>query len=325
MENPVLNVLICGSTEISKIPGITAAGRDPEATFETPSLDAEIMVEGRIIKGREIPITPDGIPTPSIVSKACLDLLGIPTLVVNGGLQRKPNCYYIETGLSPALSGDTKIALPQMAEAINFGTKLSEMLRNINKPIMISESVPGGTTTAQLTMRLWGKTFNSSSSMISNPGTLKDEIVSKALQLHGIQSDPLKSIKCGGDYMQALLLGILSNQDGKTIYLCGGTQMAVVWYIAKEIGINVDNVFLVTTDLVMKGSFNEITKIVKGENILVAETNFQNSKYHGLNEYSQGVAKEGAGMGGSLFFAQRTKSPDEVINAIERFYSRFLP
>jgi len=83
-ENTIF-VLIAGTTEVSLRSGITAAGASPEFTRITPTVDAEIIGEGKCLSTADPPMTPEGIPTPAIVSRAILDLTGLRSLIVNGG------------------------------------------------------------------------------------------------------------------------------------------------------------------------------------------------------------------------------------------------
>ena len=122
MENrPELNILIGGSTEISKIKGISAAGADPEISFMTPVLDSEIMAEGKCLSMNIPPMTPDGIPTPALISKACMNLTGIDLLIVNGGFHRKPKTQFYETGLEVARDPSVDVALPLFHKALESG------------------------------------------------------------------------------------------------------------------------------------------------------------------------------------------------------------
>ncbi len=57
-----------GSTKTSTIPGIGIAGPSPEATLLTPSLDSEYFIKGRVVSFDVIPMTPDAIPAPAVVS-----------------------------------------------------------------------------------------------------------------------------------------------------------------------------------------------------------------------------------------------------------------
>ncbi len=325
LKQPGINVLFCGSTDVSRLNPVSSAGKDQNSTFITPAVDAEIILEGKTLSTNDPPMTPDGIPTPSIITRSALQLMDIPTMVVNAGLKYKPETPFFETGLRPALAGNIKTALPDVKQAIKCGVHLNRLLKDIHDPYMLSESVPGGTTTAQIAMSLWGKEFVSSSSMKINPTELKSKIVLDALSIHGVQSDPLKAITCGGDYMQALLLAFLSSKDDDhTVYLAGGTQMAVIWYMALELGFKMDNVYLCTTDLVMKGSGEQIRNIVSDDHILVSRLNYNLSTHKGIRLYAEDNVREGAGLGCSTYFAIQNFGMDKLMASVDQFYSTFI-
>ena len=89
-------VFICmiGTTETSKIPGISGAGATPELTEYTPAADAEIMVHGSVHCMDEIPQTVVGetaAPTPSMLTKASLQLADIPFVIVDAGSKITPD------------------------------------------------------------------------------------------------------------------------------------------------------------------------------------------------------------------------------------------
>ena len=70
-KDPEINILLCGSTEVSKIKGISAAGANPEMTFLTPALDAELIETGKCITMELPPMTPEGIPSPALITRVC--------------------------------------------------------------------------------------------------------------------------------------------------------------------------------------------------------------------------------------------------------------
>lgn len=323
-DKPSINVLFCGSTDISRLNSLSSAGKDPESTFLTPTVDAEIIQTGKVISTDEPPMTPDGIPTPSIIASSALDAMEIQSLIVNAGLKFKPKASYYETGLEPAKAGNMEVALPEIKSALSAGRDIFRLLKNCKGPIMMSESVPGGTTTAQMVMNLWGKEFKSSSSMKHNPVDLKERICKEVVKHHGIQSDPIKAVRLGGDYMQAITLSFLSNVDDEIVYLAGGTQMAVVWYIASELGYHMDNVYLCTTDLVMKDSADQIEGIVNPDHIIVSRLNYKLSEYKGIQLYADDNVREGAGLGGSTYFALQTMDDKSLMKRVDGFYSKFI-
>ena len=63
-------LFICtiATTETGKIPGLSAAGANPDFTDFTPPADAELLLLGKCKSIRGVPITPDGIPTPALIT-----------------------------------------------------------------------------------------------------------------------------------------------------------------------------------------------------------------------------------------------------------------
>src|ERR1044071_7880337 len=82
-------------TETATIPGLTIAGANTELIKFTPSADAEYIHFGRCKCIDTIPATPDGKPTPAIITKTALDLANIPITVIDSGVPIKPDLPYI--------------------------------------------------------------------------------------------------------------------------------------------------------------------------------------------------------------------------------------
>jgi len=77
-------------TKTCEIPGITIAGANPEILKFTPPADAEYLHYGHCKSIQSIPMTPDGKPTPAILTKIALESASIPHVVVNAGSQVIP-------------------------------------------------------------------------------------------------------------------------------------------------------------------------------------------------------------------------------------------
>ena len=86
------------NTRTSTIPGVSEAGDTPELTMFTGPADAELLVSGKTTCMKGIPINPGGIPTPATLTKAALDLSGMPYYIVNGGCEIKPYVPYFDMG-----------------------------------------------------------------------------------------------------------------------------------------------------------------------------------------------------------------------------------
>jgi NaMN:DMB phosphoribosyltransferase len=96
-------LFICtlGTTETAKIIGLSAAGANPDITDYTPPADIELLLLGKCKCINGVPVTPDGIPTPALVTMSALKLADIPALAVNAGLKVLPHVPYFEVGSKP--------------------------------------------------------------------------------------------------------------------------------------------------------------------------------------------------------------------------------
>ncbi|GBF09171.1 hypothetical protein apy_08960 [Aeropyrum pernix] len=77
--------VVYGSTRTSTIPGISIAGPSPEATLYTPTLDIEYLVAGRSLTLDVVPVSPEGVPTPAVITRAVARAFNIPLLPVDAG------------------------------------------------------------------------------------------------------------------------------------------------------------------------------------------------------------------------------------------------
>ena len=89
-----LFALTISHTETCTIPGITIAGATPELAKYTPAADAEFLRYGRCISIDEIPATPDGKPTPALITRAALGMAKIPNMIIDAGSAHSPKTPY---------------------------------------------------------------------------------------------------------------------------------------------------------------------------------------------------------------------------------------
>ena len=69
--NPIF-ICIISNTETSDIPGITVAGANTELINYTSAGDSEYLYYGYCKSMNKIPVTPDGKPTPAVISRTAL-------------------------------------------------------------------------------------------------------------------------------------------------------------------------------------------------------------------------------------------------------------
>ena len=292
-------------TETCEIPGITIAGADQNSLKYTPAADAEFLHYGFCKSIDKIPMTPDGKPSPALLTKVALETASIPHVIINAGSKIKPQLPYFQIDLDsgknisefPAL--DSSLVL----RAVDYGRIVGRTLASLTNCLLIGESIPCGTTTSLAVMRGLGLDAKVSSSMPNNPVELKNTVVKKALERFD-SDDPFVIVSNLGDPMIPFVAGMLSSSSEITnVLLAGGTQMAAVLAFAKKIGFNENNTAIGTTCYITNDqttNFSKVVAEVADIPILSVNPKLDNSKFEGLRAYSEGFAKEGVGAGCSI-------------------------
>jgi len=304
-----LFLCIISNTDTGKIPGISAAGTSPELTDYTPGADAELVETNRIITMPELPEAPGGSPTPAIVTKAALNLTGIPSLFVASGLRKKPAIPYVELGGMGGNDIRKQPAVPDAPKLYENAALLGKKLASLSDCVFIGESIAGGTTTAMAVIRAIGYSGNVSSSFCANPMELKVRVVEEAMRRAGIaegsmRKDPIRAVSELGDPMMPAALGLMRGLKGTKVVLAGGTQMAAVLAMAKALGIEGD-ISIATTKYIVEdcsASFREIVEST-GWPYYYTDPGLEMSKIPPVQIYAQGYVKEGVGMGGAALLA----------------------
>ena len=330
-----LFLCIISNTDTGKIPGLSAAGTTPELTDFTPGADAELVETNRIITMPELPEAPGGSPTPAVVTKAALNLTGINSLFVASGLRKKPAVPYVELGGQPGGDIRKERAVIDPQGIFERARRLGSKLAALSDCIFIGESIAGGTTTALAVLRALGYRENVSSSFVSNPTQLKEQVAAEAMARAGVapgslKDDPMEAIRELGDPMMPCALGLISalsrSRSGCRVVLAGGTQMAAVLALGKALGLEGD-ISIATTRYIMEDRSAGFRQIVEatGRPYYYADPGLQNSKIPGLQVYAQGYVKEGVGMGGASLLAglygfsqqQLVDETDRVLMTVE--------
>ena len=316
-------------TETSEIPGITVAGADPDFIKFTPPADAEFIHYGFCKSIDMVPMTPDGKPTPALLTRAALESASIPQITISAGSKITPKLPYFETGLPFGKNISTEPGLEQSSvkHAIDYGKIVGRTLASCTNCLVIGESIPGGTTTALAVMRGLGINARVSSSMPKNPQSLKTEIVEKAL-MRSDSKEPYDVISNVGDPMIPFVAGMLSTASEITnVILAGGTQMAAVLALAKSTGYDKDRVAIGTTSYIINdnsANFLETVKSISDIPVLSIDPKLEDSKFDGLRAYSEGFVKEGAGAGGSMIASllKTGMNSKKLLALIDDEYSR---
>ncbi|MBI3841988.1 MAG: TIGR00303 family protein [Thaumarchaeota archaeon] len=316
-------------TETCEIPGITVAGANPDLLKFTAAADAEFIHYGYCKSIKSIPMTPDGKPTPALLTKVALEAASIPTFVVNAGSKVTPQLPTIELDLKPGKNIAQETALDQdlVRKAVEYGRIVGRSLGSSTDCLIIGESIPGGTTTALGILTGLGIQSSVSSSMPKNPTSLKNETVRTALKR--IQTrDPFDIVSEVGDPMIPSVAGILSTASESTnVILAGGTQMAAVLAFAKSTGFNEKNTVIGTTSYIIDDETANLVDTVKQISnipILVAKLKLADSKIAGLRSYAEGFVKEGVGAGGTSIACMLKTGIDteRLLSLTEKEYGR---
>ena len=313
-KKPVF-VCIVATTDTAKIPGLSAAGQNPDLTDYTPPADVELLYYDRCKCFDGVPVTPEGIPTPALITASALKLGQIPVFVVNGGLRVLPQTPYIDVGGAPGTDITTGKAVANVHEIIERTRIAGQSFAKSAEYLVIGESIPGGTTTALALLLALGVDAEGkvSSSMPVNPHTLKTQVAMRGLDSAGIKfgdlrSDPEKAIELVGDPMQAAAAGFVLGVGGEIpLLLAGGTQMAavaaVIHFLKPEC---LEQAVIATTRWIVQDRTSDIRALVDQTAripIVAANLNFSQSTHRGLSAYEEGAVREGVGAGGAAVAA----------------------
>ena len=318
-------------SETCEVPGITFAGSNKDMIKFTPPADAEYLHYGYCKSIDGIPITPDGKPTPAILTKTALESASIPHITINAGSKISPQLPFIDTGLEfgKNISSENAMTDSQVTHAVDYGRIIGRTLASMTDCLVIGESIPGGTTTSLAVMKAFGIDAKVSSSMPENPVKLKKQITDSAIS-HIISKHPYSIVASVGDPMIAFVAGMLSSASViSKVLLAGGTQMGGVLAFASKIGFNEENTAIGTTSYVMNdtsSNFQNVVQDIANIPIISVDPGLKNSQHPGLKAYSDGFAKEGVGAGGSIISSmiRAGNNIDKYLQLIETEYSRLF-
>jgi len=340
-NSSMMALYFIGSTKTSTIQGISIAGASPEMTLYTPALDVEYLVLGKPVTMDVIPVTPEGIPTPAIITRSALKLSNIPYLVVDTGSFIEPKIPHIKLpSRHVGNSINSGYALPYdiVKNLYNESRILADMLQSSIDTFIIGESIPGGTTTALgiligLGYEAWGLV---SSSGPNNPHRIREKVIREGLTSSGLnikkEIEVFKAVSVLGDPLHISIAGFVSKalESNKKVILAGGTQMAAILAILRYLDIDISrNILISTTRWIINDNSSNIVKLVsmlyEEFPIVAVDINFSSAPYKGLHYYEEGFVKEGVGAGGTVLSAMiKGVSIDRIVKEIYNEYSRLI-
>ena len=315
--------LVIAGTNTSQIPGISAAGINAKSRRITALADAEFLLKGASKDHKyKLPLLNAGV-TPALISYVCSKLINVYPVVVPLGIGVKPYFNHLavedkDLGPSNCLTTGRSMTKERVLNLFERGLAIGKSLK---QPILISESVPGGTTTAQAVMEAFGLRVSNlvGSSLFKAPRELRRHIVQKGLHNANLETncDSFDVIASVGDPFQAFSMGLLigARSADQPVILSGGSQMIAVILLALEF-LDVKNkddfvrdVFIATTGwLVKDNSLNDLLNLINERYDvhllgLASPLNFKSSIFKELTDYELGHVKEGVGAGGISILA----------------------
>ncbi len=315
--------LVIAGTDTSQIKGISAAGINATSRRKTALADAEFLLFGASADHKyKLPFLNAGV-TPALISYVCSKLISVSPILVPIGINQKPffNHLVVEDQyLGPSSCLTTGKSMTR-ERVLNLYKKGIQIGRSSKQPILIAESVPGGTTTAQAVMEAFGLNVSNlvGSSLFIAPRELKRKVIQTGLLNANLKSefDSFDVISSVGDPFQAFSMGLLigARLANQPVVLSGGSQMLAVILLALEFldyrskKDFIKKVFIASTGwLVNDNSISDLLDLINEKhnvNIvgLSSPLNFKSSKYKELKDYELGHVKEGVGAGGISILA----------------------
>ena len=315
--------LVIAGTNTSQIQGISAAGINAKSRRITALADAEFLLNGASKDNKyKLPLLNAGV-TPALISHVCSKLINVYPVIVPLGIGLKPYFNHLvvedsDLGPSNCLTSGKSMTKERVLNLYEKGLAIG---KSSKQPILISESVPGGTTTAQAVMEAFGLRVSNlvGSSLFKVPRELRRKVVQKGLLNANLKTDfdSFDVVASVGDPFQAFSMGLFvgARLAKQPVVLSGGSQMlAVILLVLELIGVKnkdvfIEDVFIATTGwLVKDNSLSDLLNLINEKydvNLLglASPLNFKSSTYKELKDYELGHVKEGVGAGGISILA----------------------
>jgi len=319
-------LLLASVTKTCEIKGITQAGI-PGLIHLTPTLDAEFISSGRVFSLPELAETPNGVPTPALITKAVDNLVGFSSIeVANLGLEKLPQqtkLHNFDLKPSQAINKGANI---NAKEVFLKGMAFGESYELKGSYLILGESTPAGTTTAEASIRALGYDVKGcfSSSFANKPNNIKEQTIKEALSLVDDSMSRFEKLSIVSDNMLLFCAGFLYTASKRfEIVLAGGTQMAAALLIADVLREdmlmrpNHKNITLSTTAWVAKDKNSDLKKLLSllsyKPKAIYTTFSFKSAEIEVLKKYDEGEAKEGVGAGGALAYAKAHEIKQEKI------------
>ena len=329
-------LLSASLTKTAEIPNISQAGI-PGKLYLTPTLDAEFLCTKEVRSLEDIAQTVKGVPTPALITRAVHELNPFSNIeILNLGLELIPQIEHFKIhnfDIKPSGRIDDGAKINAM-EIFQKGLDFAQSFETKDDYVILAESIPAGTTTANATALALDYECEGyfSSSYKNNPSDIKNQTIINALKRVEKNSDIFEKLSLVSDNMIIFNAGFIlgSRANNLKVILAGGTQMAAVLLVVNSIlrsmegEIDSSNIALCTTKWINEDENSNIKALLEQVdfpiNAYASDFDFSNSSHPALKLYDEGEAKEGVGCGGALCYAS-INSIDEkkLIEKIESF------
>jgi uncharacterized protein (TIGR00303 family) len=274
---------------------------------------------------------PDGPPSPVIIASAVKQLVNLPVSFIDTGLSIKPKAPHTVIDSKPAesiLDGANIDAQFLFNEGVRYASEISKH----SELFILSECVPGGTTTAYAVTKALGYECDacfSSSNFEKDTYSLKEKIVNDALSNYHKSSALFDVISHLGDTMQAFVAGMASELAKDSLVVLGGeTQMVAVMAILDKLDfkVNFKNITLLTTRWIVEDEKSNIKLLLNTINptfnALYSDFSFEKSIHKNLRLYEAGYVKEGIGAGSVIGYAYLQGITESmIVKCVDNLYS----
>ena len=325
-------MLILAGSRTAEIEGISSAGATVDSRKYTALADAELLLNGPSSTARwPLPPLPAGV-SPALLSYVSSKFLAIKPKVMAVGLSQFPSFPHLllESPLyGPANCLSTGNAM-ERKRVEQLWKRAQAIGESLTSPLLLTECVPGGTTTALAVLTGLGFSAGDliSGSARKPPIQLKKKVVQEGLKNANLTTNALPKdlLAAIGDPFQAVAAGLLvgARSAGQSVILGGGCQMLAVLSLAlSEIDKDLrsdfmDDIAIGTTSWLVeeslpmskkKSSFlNLMTKVADHFEVkilgLSSNLDFTTSSKEVLRAYEYGHIKEGVGAGALTILAQ---------------------
>jgi len=325
-------LLAASVTHTCDIEGITQAGL-PGKMFLTPTLDAEFISTGKVFSLEDLAETATGIPTPGLLTRAVQTLSPFSTIkILDLGLEMKPQqCELLSFDITPtpSITSDSYFDAKAVFEK---GRAFGRSYKPEGDYIIVGESTPSGTTTAQAAIHVLGLKDEGmfASSFKNAPTSIKKETIEKALSKITPSMGLFDKLSHTADNTLMFIAGFVLEASHRTeVVLAGGTQMAAALLIADAIASR-DSIYhdprhitLCTTRWIAKDGASNINALLSQLNFrakaIYADFLYEDANIPVLKLYDEGEAKEGVGAGAAIAYGyMQGLTQAEITAEVER-------